>query len=106
METNIAIRVSLVVNWVEVMMGHPFSHPNPNILEHLYGDLLVLDKDTVVLLIQAFHACLTVTLMTVCTPTRLHQSQIPAYQPIQTGWVQRHRGEEAQRRPKLFFKTG
>lgn len=47
------------------MMGHPFSCPNPNILEYLYGDLCVLDKDVVVLLIQAFHACLTVTVMTV-----------------------------------------
>lgn len=71
MDTNIAIRVSIIVNWVEVMMGHPFSYPNPNILEYLYGDFCVLDKDAVVLLIQAFHACLTVTVMTVCTPTHL-----------------------------------
>lgn len=71
MDTNITIHVSIIVGWEEVMVGHPFLYPNPNISEYLYGDLCALDKDAVVLFIQAFHACLTVTLMTVCTPSHL-----------------------------------
>lgn len=106
------------MNWVEVMMGHPFSYPNPNILEYLYGDLCVLDKDVVVLLIQAFHACLTVTVMTVWTPTHL--------QPLHFGfrWASIHpkscpisqfkqavsRDTEGERRrdvlSSFFFKNG